>query len=124
MALIGQDLEKLHNCLGKKRKHLEILDFQIATSRAEDLILEQSIQFKRETLEDLANQEKKIKRNLTAAGRFKNVSEQISDIEVTAEYTQDQMEDMAEGLSSLKDEIEELQGVVEKAKKKTRKATM
>jgi uncharacterized protein YoxC len=121
MARINQDLRKLHNCLGKKRRCLEMLDLKIATDQTEELILQQDIQSKKETVADLAKQEKKIKRNLTVAGMFKKASDQISEIEATAECTQDQLEGLEEELSSL---IEDLQEVVERAKKKAKKGTM
>jgi chromosome segregation ATPase len=124
MARINQDLRKLHNCLGKKRRCLEMVDLKIATDQTEELILQQDIQSKKETVADLAKQEKKIKRNLTVAGMFKKASDQISEIEATAECTQDQLEGLEEELSSLKDEVEELQEVVERAKKKAKKGTM
>ena len=98
--MVNQDFQELHYCLGRQRKHLEILDLQ--------LILEQSIQAKKKCLENLTIEEKKIKRNLSVAAMFDKASEQISEIEATAEYTQDQMEGLEEELSSLKEQIEEL----------------
>ena len=105
---VNKDFQKLHCCLGRKRKHLEILDLQIACNRAEDLILEQSIQAKKKCLENLTIKEKEIKKNLSVAAMFDKASEQISEIEATAEYTQDQMEGLEEELSSLKEQVEEL----------------
>ena len=74
---VNQDLQKLHCCLGKKRKHLEILGLQIASNKAE----EQSIQAKK----NLTIKETKIKRNFSVAAMFDKASGQISEIEATAQ---------------------------------------
>jgi chromosome segregation ATPase len=124
---VNQDFQKLHCCLGRKRKHLEILGLQIASNKAEELILEQSIQAKKKCLENLTIKEKKIKRNLSVAAMFDKASDQISEIEATAEYTQDQMEGLEgleEEVSSLKEQVEELREVVKRTKKKAKKDTM
>jgi len=120
---VNQDLQKLHCCLGRKRKHLEILGLQIASNKAEELILEQSIQAKKKCLENLTIKEKKIKKNFSVVAMFDKASDQISEIEATAEYTQDQMEGLEEELSSLKEQVEELQEVVKRTKKKAKKDT-
>ena len=120
---VNWDLQKLYCCLGRKRKHLEILGLQIASNKAEELILEQSIQAKKKCLENLTIKEKKIKKNFSVVAMFDKASDQISEIEATAEYTQGQMEGLEEELSSLKEQVEELQEVVKRTKKKAKNDT-